>query len=169
MAFQEAVIYRMVCDCCGLEAEYEEFWGYIDKSAAEEADENFTSIGDEHLCESCWCWPEDLPDYPGDEQWQGGDDPVRKVSCHPGSPGFVWRAPVLPASEQVAIAVGNQLRLANARFDAAMLRLQPKTLFQQLIQDLDDLRDSFLVFGAASMKFSEIMATIEWPEQEPSD
>lgn len=86
MAFQEATIYRMVCDCCGLEADYDEFWGYVDKQDAIDNDESFMSVGEEHLCHSCWCWPEDLPDYPGDDFWQGGDDPVRKVECHPSSP-----------------------------------------------------------------------------------
>lgn len=43
----------------------------------------------------------------------------------------------LPPGDQVAIAVGNQLRIANARFDAATDRLKPKSVFQQIMQDLD--------------------------------
>lgn len=50
----------------------------------------------------------------------------------------------LRPEEEVAIAVGNQLRLANAAFDRAIRRVHPKTLFEMLMQDLDDL-DSFQV------------------------
>lgn len=83
MAFKECVIYKAVCDCCEAEADYEEFWGWVDKSEALSHDDRFQTVGEQHLCDECWCWPEDLPDYPGDDKWQGGDDPVRKVGCHP--------------------------------------------------------------------------------------
>lgn len=52
---------------------------------------------------------------------------------------MTWRAPTLPASEQVAIAVGNQLRLANARFEIAIRRFGPQTIFQEMIAELDAL------------------------------
>jgi hypothetical protein len=82
MAFLEAVMYRAVCDCCAREAEYEGYWGWESKSSAVGNDEFMRTIGDEVLCGDCWCWPEDLPDYPGDDRWQGGDDEVRKPDCH---------------------------------------------------------------------------------------
>lgn len=50
-----------------------------------------------------------------------------------------WTCPVLPFGEQVAIAVGNRLRIANGQFDAAMERLQPSTVLGELMQSLDDL------------------------------
>lgn len=78
---------------------------------------------------------------------------------------MTWRAPVLPAAEQVAIAVGNQLRIANARFDAAAQRLKPKTLFQQLMQDLDDLETNFERFGqaaaAAAVAMDNLLAALK--------
>lgn len=51
----------------------------------------------------------------------------------------------LTPSEVVGIAVGNQLRLANAAFDRAIRRLQPKTLFEQIMQDLDDIESGLVV------------------------
>lgn len=81
--FKEVTTWTVMCDCCEAEYEYEEFAAWTEKSSAIENADEWQSVGDLHLCDECWCWPEDLPDYPGDDRWQGGDDPVRKVGCHP--------------------------------------------------------------------------------------
>lgn len=86
MAFKEVQMWTLVCDCCGERAEHGEFAAWADQSIALETAEGFVQVGDKHLCDSCWCWPEDLPDYPGDDAWEGGDDEVRAHAEHPVSP-----------------------------------------------------------------------------------
>lgn len=81
---KEVTYYQAACDCCGADADYGDYSAWADAGdAVSYADPEFQKVGEDLLCESCWCWPEDLPDYPGDEAWQGGDDPVRKHAEHP--------------------------------------------------------------------------------------
>lgn len=84
MSFKEVQMWTVVCDCCGEEADYGDYSAWADQGCALETAEGFAVVGDEHLCGACWCWPEDLPDYPGDEAWEGSDDEVRRHPVHPG-------------------------------------------------------------------------------------
>ena len=72
----------MQCDCCGvIETEYGDYAAWSDPTDARMNADGWM-CDEEDLCPACWCWPEDLPDYPGDDLWQGSDDPVRKPGCH---------------------------------------------------------------------------------------
>lgn len=84
---KEVTYYRVECDCCGAEADYGEYSAWGDRGNAVTYAEGFETIGDEHLCGACWCWPEDLPDYPGDDKWEGSDDAVRRHAQHPEREG----------------------------------------------------------------------------------
>lgn len=84
MSAHEITMYQVKCDCCGvIETEYGDFAAFDDFGIAQSNADGWEVIGDEDLCPSCWCWPEDLPDYPGDDLWDGTDDAVRKHAHHP--------------------------------------------------------------------------------------
>lgn len=84
MAFHEVTYYQVKCDCCGvIEDDYGDYSAWGDPSQALESAEGWELIGTEHLCPACWCWPEDLPDYPGDDKWDGTDDGMRRHAEHP--------------------------------------------------------------------------------------
>lgn len=87
MSFKEVQMWTVLCDCCGEEAQHGGYAAFGDQGMALETAEGFETVDEAHLCSACWCWPEDLPDYPGDEAWQGSDDPVRRHESHPGSGG----------------------------------------------------------------------------------
>jgi len=84
MSIQSAPFYWAVCDCCGTRCPYgDEYAAWAtEESALDYSMDQFERVGDEDLCPQCWCWPEDLSDYPGDEAWQGTDDPVRRHVEH---------------------------------------------------------------------------------------
>lgn len=83
MSVQEVPYYYLTCDCCGERADYGDYSAWSDPGdAVSYADPDFQEVDGQYLCPSCWCWPEDLPDYPGDAEWTGGDDPVRKHAEH---------------------------------------------------------------------------------------
>ena len=89
MSIKSGTFYWVECDCCGSPS------GDIDgrimlldsgDTATEAAVFNGWIFADhELLCESCWTWPERLPDYPGDEAYTGPDAPVRRHAVHPRS------------------------------------------------------------------------------------
>lgn len=86
MSAHEVTFYQAQCDCCGyIETDYGDYNAMCDYAQAVESvcDNGWALVGEEVFCESCWCWPEDLPDYPGDEKWEGTDDQVRKHATHP--------------------------------------------------------------------------------------
>lgn len=84
MSIKSAPYYWAVCDCCGERADYGDFSAWSDEGQARDYDEaSFQYIDGADLCAACWCWPEDLSDYPGDEAWPGPDDPVRRHTTHP--------------------------------------------------------------------------------------
>jgi len=92
MPIIELTYYKLACDCCGEEADYGDYSAWSDPGdAVTQADPYFQQVGDDHLCDACWCWPEDLPDYPGDDAWTGTDDPVRKHVTHPASDDEIGR------------------------------------------------------------------------------
>ena len=85
MSAHEIMMYQVKCDCCGaIEDDYGNFSAFTDfgVARAEASDVGWIVADDEDLCEKCWCWPEDLPDYPGYNAWTGTDDPVRRPDCH---------------------------------------------------------------------------------------
>lgn len=68
--------YQVVCDCCGVAADYGDYTAWSDTEAATEMLDGtgFEAVGDEHLCNECWKWPdEDAP----------SDDAVRRHTIHP--------------------------------------------------------------------------------------
>lgn len=84
MSAHEITMYQVKCDCCGeVETEYGDFAAFADFGMSQSYAEGWAVIGDEDFCPSCWCWPEDLPDHPGDDAWTGTDDEVRKHVEHP--------------------------------------------------------------------------------------
>lgn len=86
MSAHEVTFYQVKCDCCGvIEDDYGDFGAMADFGQAQESasDAGWVIVGDDDLCEGCWCWPEDQPDYPGDDAWTSTDDPVRKHTQHP--------------------------------------------------------------------------------------
>ena len=84
MSVHEVTYYQAKCDCCGeIETDYGDYSAWSDPQVAIEHADGYETIDGEDLCSACWCWPEDLPDYPGDEAWTGTDDPVRKHAKHP--------------------------------------------------------------------------------------
>lgn len=99
MSIQEVTYYRAVCDCCGKPADYGDFAAWSEPGAAGDfIPDEWTSVPNadnsvDDLCGDCCCWPEDLPDYPGDEAWKGGDDPVRKHAVHPTPDVEIGRQP----------------------------------------------------------------------------
>jgi hypothetical protein len=89
MSAHEVTMYQVKCDCCGeIETDYGDYSacgeiGYARECASATGWVEMGDLGNEiDLCNACWCWPEDLPDYPGDDLWEGSDDPVRKPGCH---------------------------------------------------------------------------------------
>ena len=86
MGIREVTYYIAFCDCCKEDADYGDYSAWGDRGdAVSRAEHAFEQFGDEMLCPACWCWPEDLPDYPGDEAWQGTDDAVKRPNCHPAN------------------------------------------------------------------------------------
>ena len=86
MSAHEVTMYQVKCDCCGrIENEYGDYYAMTDFGDAREnaIGSGWEVVGDDDLCPICWCWPEDLPDYPGDDAWTGEGDPVRKPGEHP--------------------------------------------------------------------------------------
>ena len=80
MSIREVTYYTLDCDCCG-----ETACSRSDPVDCLEHADGFAKVGDDYLCSACWCWPEDLPDYPGDDKWAGTDDEVRSHAKHPES------------------------------------------------------------------------------------
>lgn len=86
MGVREVTYHIAFCDCCKEDAEYGDYSAWADHGdAVPQAEKEFEQIGDELLCPACWYWPEDLPDYPGDEAWQGTDDAVKRPNRHPAN------------------------------------------------------------------------------------
>lgn len=86
MSVESEPYYWIVCDCCGAKCDMGDYSAMSDESEARtaaNANGSLEEVDGQDLCEACWCWPEDLPDYPGDEAWTGTDDPVRKHAHHP--------------------------------------------------------------------------------------
>lgn len=93
MSIETAPFYFAVCDCCGERCPYGDNYAAwsTEENAREYTEDGFQSVDGLDLCSACWCWPEDLPDYPGDEAWTGTDDAVRRHSDH---------LPITPRKEQ---------------------------------------------------------------------
>lgn len=85
MSIREVTYYTLDCDCCGSTADFGDYSAWSDPDSCIEYADGFAKVGDDYLCSACWCWPEDLADYPGDDEWTGTDDEVRRHSTHPGS------------------------------------------------------------------------------------
>lgn len=84
MSEHEVTYYQVKCDCCGvIEDDYGDFSAWADFGLARENADGWEVIGGEDFCPDCWAWPEDMPDYPGDDAYEGTDDPVRKHAEHP--------------------------------------------------------------------------------------
>ena len=86
MSARQVMYYQAQCDCCGLvHDDYGDFSAFSDPDTAiNNVSEDWAQVGGEDLCEACWCWPDAHPDYPGDNEWTGGDDPIRAHDAHPG-------------------------------------------------------------------------------------
>ncbi|QPZ39718.1 hypothetical protein [Paramicrobacterium chengjingii] len=88
MSAHEVTFYQVKCDCCGVvEDDYGDFAAMADFGQAQASAESvgWARVDGEDLCNGCWCWPEDLSDYPGDDAWTATDDPLRKHAQHPVS------------------------------------------------------------------------------------
>lgn len=89
MSVNSKPFFWVECDCCGAPPEVDngmrQLFDNADDAIHYAIGEAWERVGDEWLCESCWTWPESLPDYPGDAAYTGSDDPVRRHAVHPGS------------------------------------------------------------------------------------
>ena len=104
MSARQVMYYQAQCDCCGLVYDdYGDFSAFSDPDTAiDNVSEDWAQVGGEDLCEACWCWPEYHPDYPGDNEWTGGDDPIRAHDAHP-RPNTPQVIPVLTQGDPVSL------------------------------------------------------------------